>query len=326
MLNVHNADVYTDFNGLAKLKNEARNNSPEAIKEVAKQFESVFLNMVLKSMRQAKLSDGLLDNDQSEFYQDMYDQQLAIHLSGEPGIGLAELIARQLSPKQQDEGEPMDVEDYLNRSVAVTVKSPVKKSERIPFNDVRSTLDSGEEASEIAATTAATLKNVAEPPITSQEHFVARLRPYAEQAAAELGVDAGVLLAQSALETGWGKAVLKQADGSNSHNLFNIKADRSWRGRQLNQHTLEFSDGIGRQEVAVFRAYDSYQDSFKDYVRFIKTNPRYANAIKMAGNPERYMHELQRAGYATDPAYAAKVMRIYHGEAIGGGTAVVAMK
>lgn len=326
MLNVHNADVYTDFNGLAKLKTEAKNNSPEAIKEVAKQFESVFLNMVLKSMRQAKLSDGLLDNDQSEFYQDMYDQQLAIHLSGESGVGLAELIARQLSPKGQDEEEPMAVEDYLNRSVTPAVRPSMKKIEQIPVNDANSAVDSEEEAKGPSATLEAVVKNTNRRPITSPEQFVAHLRPYAEQAASELGVDAGVLLAQAALETGWGKAVLKHADGSSSHNLFNIKADRSWRGNQVSQKTVEFADGIGRQEMAAFRAYDSYRDSFEDYVGFIKNNPRYANAIKMAGNSERYMHELQRAGYATDPAYAAKVLRIYHGEAIGGGTAMVAMK
>ncbi|WP_031433585.1 flagellar assembly peptidoglycan hydrolase FlgJ [Methylomarinum vadi] len=326
MLNAHNADVYTDFNGLAKLKTEAKSNSPEAIKEVAKQFESVFLNMVLKSMRQAKLSDGLLDNDQSEFYQDMYDQQLAVHLSGEPGIGLAELIARQLSPKEQKQQESMDVEDYLNRSVAPAVRPPVKQSEQIPISAVNSAVDSVEEAGGPSATSDAAVKNVNERPLTSQAQFVAHLRPYAEQAASELGVDAGVLLAQAALETGWGKAVLKYADGSSSHNLFNIKADRSWRGNQVGHKTVEFADGIGRQEMAAFRAYDSYRDSFKDYVRFVKGNPRYANAMKMAGNPERYMHELQRAGYATDPTYAAKVMRIYHGQAIGGGSDVVAMK
>ncbi len=321
MLNVHKADVYTDFNGLAGLKKDARSDSPEAIKEVAKQFESVFLNMVLKSMRQAKLSDGLLDNDQSEFYRDMYDQQLAIHLSGEPGIGLAELIARQLSPKPQaqDRQQPMAAEDYLNRSVAVAVGPR-------PGAGKRPSSGAATPSVQPAQTPTEDVKNAAERPITNQQQFVARLRPHAERAAAELGVDAGVLLAQAALETGWGKAVLKSGDGDSSHNLFNIKADKRWQGRQVGQQTVEFVDGIGRQVMAAFRAYDSYRESFDDYVRFIKDNPRYGNALKMTDDPERYMRELQRAGYATDPAYAAKVMRIYRGDAIGGGAALVAMR
>jgi peptidoglycan hydrolase FlgJ len=122
MLTTENASVYTDFNGLAKLKQGAREQTPEAIKEVAKQFESVFLSMVLKSMRQAKLADGALDNNQSEFYRDMYDQQMAIHLAGKPGVGLADLIAQQLTPKQKnDEEEKMQAGDYLNLALGVLI-------------------------------------------------------------------------------------------------------------------------------------------------------------------------------------------------------------
>lgn len=310
MLNVPNADVYTDFNGLAKLKTQARNNAPEAIKEVAKQFESVFLTMVLKSMREAKLADGILDSNQSEFYRDMYDQQLAVHLSGEPGIGLAELIARQLSPKQQETGDKMDAADYLNRSVASAGRVTRKNVAPTNVNSTKSAVQTD---------------NIVEPEITSKDQFVQQLRPFAEKAAAELGVEANVLLAQAALETGWGKSVIKHGNGRNSFNLFNIKADRSWQGKQASRKTLEFEAGIGRQEIAAFRSYESYRESFDDYVHFIKTNPRYSNAIKMAAKPERYMHELQQAGYATDPKYASKVMRIYRDEAIQ-QPAVLAMK
>ncbi|MGZ5045339.1 MAG: rod-binding protein, partial [Methylobacter sp.] len=114
-----NADVYTDFNGLAKLKGQARKESPEALREVAKQFESIFLNNVLKSMREAKLADGAMDNDQSKFYNDMYDQQLAVHLSGSPGVGLADLIVKQLNPDKAKH-EKQEIEDYLNRSGGVS--------------------------------------------------------------------------------------------------------------------------------------------------------------------------------------------------------------
>jgi len=318
MLNVQNADVYTDFNGLAKLKNEARKNSPEAIKEVAKQFESIFLSKVLKSMRQAKLSDGIFDSDQSKFYQDMYDQQLALHLSGKPGLGLADLIARQLTPKVADPQNKMELEDYLKRSAVVAVNIiKTKKTVAAPERNI-------EKGSARAS------KNLSERPvdrpITGKEQFIKRLQPFARQAAFELGVDPNVLLSQAALETGWGKAVIKKSNGDSSFNLFNIKADKSWQGPQTRKSALEFESGIGRKKMAAFRAYDSYQSSFKDYVNFIKNNPRYANAIKMASNPERYMRELQQAGYATDPAYADKVMRIYHTKFGNSKPVVVASK
>lgn len=296
MLNVQNADVYTDFNGLAKLKTAAKKDNPDAIKAVARQFESLFLHRILKSMRQAKLADGIFDTDQSDFYRDMYDQQLALHLSGDPGTGLAEMIVRQLQPQASDTRQPLDNEAYLNRSVPV---APVPaRAGRIRPEDVRrpdngdTTLDSSHS-------------------ITGKAQFVGLLRPYAQQAAAELGVDADLLLAQAALETGWGRSVLKQSEGDSSFNLFNIKADSAWRGRKVWTKTLEFHDGIGRRERAAFRAYDSYQESFKDYVALIKRNPRYEQAVKMASDPSAYIGAIQRAGYATDPDYADKVMRIY---------------
>ncbi len=122
-----------------------------------------------------------------------------------------------------------------------------------------------------------------------------------------------VILAQAALETGWGRSLIKNSNGSNSFNLFNIKADKSWQGKQAQVATLEFDQGIAKKVNAGFRSYDSFEESFKDYVDFIKSNPRYGDALKKAGNAEQYMHELQRAGYATDPKYANKVMSIYQG-------------
>ena len=157
------------------------------------------------------------------------------------------------------------------------------------------------------------LKNDHSRPIHSAEDFVRQLHPYAEQAAKELGVEPKVLLAQAALETGWGRSLIKNSDGSNSFNLFNIKADKSWQGKQAQVSTLEFEQGIAKKVNAGFRSYASFQESFQDYVDFIKNNPRYGDALKQAGNGERYLHELQRAGYATDPNYANKVMSIYHG-------------
>ncbi len=299
MLNVENAAIYTDFNSLAKLKNEAKEKTPDAIKEVAKQFESIFVGMVLKSMRQAKLADGILDNSQSDFYRDMYDQQLSIHLSGNNGIGLAEVIERQLSPDQSVSiTKAQSIADYERRNLMLKAAKDSHKPEEIkPM-----------------------LESIATKSINSISDFVKQLRPYAEQAAKKLGVDANILLAQSALETGWGTSVIKSKDGSSSHNLFNIKADKSWHGAKTSIETLEYKEGVAKKEIAGFRSYNSYQESFDDYVDFIKTNPRYKTAIKMAEKAERYVHELQQAGYATDPHYADKVMEIYNSTAITGSS------
>lgn len=294
MLSAQDTKVYTDLNGLAKLKTEAKQKTPEAIKEVAKQFESVFVGMMVKSMRQASLAEGILDSSQSDFYRDMYDQQLSVHLAGEGGIGMADLIARQLSPNQSvDVVKNLSVEDYQRKGL---IKAVDKDNQDGVIKNHGNIVDNKS--------------------FTSAEDFVKKIRPYAEQAAQKLGVDVNVLLSQSALETGWGKAIIKNSDGSNSHNLFNIKADKSWLGQQAKVATLEFKDGVGKKEVAGFRSYSSYQESFEDYVDFIQTNPRYQTAIKMTDKPEQYMQQLQQAGYATDPNYAKKVMKIYKSQQI----------
>ena len=295
MFKVQDADIYTDFSSLAKLKKEAKDKTPEAIKAVAKQFESVFVGMMLKSMRQVKLADGILDSSQSDFYRDMYDQQLSIQLSGEQGMGLADVIERQLTP------DP---------------KSSVVKAQSIADYERRSLINHAAKNSHSNVEIGSMFTDLKHHSIGSAADFVNQLRPYAEQAAKKLGVDANILLAQSALETGWGKSVIKMSDGTSSFNLFNIKAGKSWGGEQAKVETLEYKEGIAKKEIAGFRAYESYQQSFDDYVDFIKTNPRYSNAIKMAENVEQYMHELQQAGYATDPSYADKVMKVYQSKVI----------
>jgi flagellar protein FlgJ len=332
MLNVDSASVYTDFNGLAKLKQGAREQSPEAIKEVAKQFESVFLSMVMKSMRQAKLSDGILDSQQSDFYRDMYDQQMAVNLAGKPGVGFADLIAKQLSPKKENQNqEKMEASDYLNRAAGAASRA-VQPRQNLAANlpsgkamDVSglSSLERSLARLETSQRAVAgqwqsiedewqAFKTGSDQPITSKQEFMNQLLPHAQQAASALGVDANLLLAQAALETGWGQAVIKNGQGETSFNLFNIKADKSWQGKQAKSVTLEFDGGVAKKEMAGFRSYDSYKASFEDYVNFIKSNPRYSEALKKTGNAAQYISELQQAGYATDPQYASKVMSIYN--------------
>jgi len=314
MLNAQQTDVYTDFSSLAKLRHEAKEKTPAAIKDVAKQFESVFVGMMLKSMRQAKLAEGILDSSQSDFYRDMYDQQLSIHLSGEQGLGLAEVIERQLTPDQSNSvSRQQSIADYERRNLVNSAakishdKAELEEENKVTHKAVEAKPQAGDV---VEIVTPIELK------INSASDFVKQLRPYAEQAAKKLGVDANILLAQAALETGWGKHVIKSADGQSSHNLFNIKADKSWKGQQTTVNTLEFKQGVAKKEMAGFRSYNSYQESFDDYVQFIQNNPRYKMAIKMAEKAERYMHELHQAGYATDPHYADKVIKIYHSKLV----------
>ena len=329
MLSTDTASVYTDFNGLDKLKQSAREQSPEAIKQVANQFESLFLNMVLKSMREAKLADGALDSKQEEFYQDMYDQQMALHLAGKPGIGLADLIVKQLTPKQKsDDDEKMQASDYLNRALAgngQVVKRPVNQSiqpsapvepmRESGLNRLQQTLEQMEQSQKLAEQwlTGTNGGEIA----TNKQIFMSQLHPYAQQAANDLGVDTNILLAQAALETGWGRSVIRNSKGESSFNLFNIKADKSWKGDQTRVSTLEYDGAVARREMAGFRSYASYKESFDDYVDFIKSNPRYGEALKKAGNAAQYVRELQKAGYATDPRYAEKIMSIYNDQIAG---------
>ncbi len=298
MLSADKTAVYTDFSGLAKLKAQARQESPAALQKVARQFESIFLNMVLKSMREAKLADGIMDSDQSRFFQDMYDKQLAVHLAGDGGIGLAGLIVRQLSPDKPSAGvRNQGLDAYRSQPV---MSGSVSRPLRQPGSEQISPQ----------------VKTAADRPITSAEQFVRQLSAEARQAGEQLGVDGRMLLAQAALESGWGAAVIGGKDGRSSYNLFNIKADKAWQGRRMKVASLEYEQGRAVKKQSAFRAYGSYRESFQDYVRFIRDNPRYQQALRHAGSARRYIQDLQQAGYATDPRYAEKVIKVFHSSAM----------
>ena len=258
--------VYTDFSGLTKLRASARENPEAALQDVARQFESIYLKMMLKSMREASFGDPLFDSQSSDTYREMFDNQLALQMSQGKGLGLAEMLVKQLR-----QSKTID-----NSSAAEPTVNATSKGQQFP----------------------------------SVNAFVEQLMPQAEKAAQELGTTAQVLLAQAALETGWGKHVLQRADGSNSFNLFNIKADSSWKGKSTVVNTLEFEQGKAINTQAAFRAYDSYAESFQDYVNFIKENPRYQDAVEHASNAQAYVNKVHGAGYATDPAYADKWLQI----------------
>jgi flagellar protein FlgJ len=326
--------VYTDFAGLSNLKLGAREQSPEAIKQVANQFEALFLGMMLKTMRQAKLADGIMDNQQSDMYQDMYDQQLATQLAGKPGLGIAEFILKQLNLKNKTNEKKLDATDYFgladdadNSATAISANRAASSTPNplalSGLNHLERTLAGVNSYRQTKANTWQNLddewqsqKLIDIPVISNKQEFISQLLPHAQQAAHTLGIDVNLILAQAALETGWGQAVIKNGQGNSSFNLFNIKADKSWQGKQTRALTVEYDGGVAKKEMAGFRSYNSYQESFNDYVNLIKSNPRYSEALKKAGNAQQYIHELQQAGYATDPKYAEKVMSIYTNQAV----------
>lgn len=289
--------VYNDLGGLASLK--ARSNGGDekgALKAAAKQFEAIFLNMMLKQMREASFGDPLFDSEAGDSYRSMFDQQLALNLSENGSLGIAKLIERQLgggkASNSVDDENPFKSFRFVAPQLNNNVTSNAPKS-----------FDNNGISSKQAQ-------------FTSPNDFVEKVWPYAEKAAEELGIPTETLVSQAALETGWGKFVMSHADGTPSYNLFGIKADSRWGGEQVSVQTTEYRDGVVQKERANFRSYDSIEQGFNDYVQFIKSSPRYAEALNNRGDAVSYLHNLQQGGYATDPAYANKIQGIMRGETL----------
>jgi len=292
-MNIDSSQVYTDFSGLAALRARAREDKDAALDEVSRQFESLFLQMMLKSMRDASLGGGLMDSKQSEFYRDMYDKQIAVDMAQKQGIGLADVLKRQLGGGISAQYSDLSPEEYLGMPITAR-----------PVN--------GADAATVAR------RSVDTPAAFdgSPEAFVDALWPVAEQAAAKINLPPEALLAQAALETGWGRHVMQHGTGDSSHNLFGIKADSRWQGDKVMVSTLEYRDGVALNTRANFRAYESFEHSFSDYVDFVQRNPRYQQALAQTNDPKAYFSALQEAGYATDPAYAQKIQRILDSESM----------
>ncbi|GAA3586385.1 MULTISPECIES: flagellar assembly peptidoglycan hydrolase FlgJ [Marinobacter] len=300
--------IYTDFGGLNALKAEARSDRKAALEEVAKQFEGLFLTEIMKSMRKANevFSEGnLLNSQQSKFYQDMFDNQLSLTLSDQ-GLGLSDTLVRQLSrqiPGMSAEGErraghKADIAAYDRSLPSLSRQLPERLAE----------------VKAVAASSAPATDSVLPSRFESPQQFVSQLLPLAEAAAADSGIDPRLMVAQAALETGWGRHMIEGEQGAPSFNLFGIKADGRWQGDSVNIATSEYRDGVRMSERAQFRAYPDYQASFHDYVDFLKSNPRYREVLASAEDPAQFADQLQAAGYATDPHYANKIRRIMAGE------------
>jgi len=304
------AAAYTDLASLEKIK--LMKDEKQALTEVAKQFEGIMMNMMLKSMRAANEvfgKDNFLSSNDTKFYQDMLDNQLSVTLSEGNGMGLAKMLVRQMTINSQHQ-DNNELDTYIPQ-----VLSPQPLDGHVKLDGHVNNKAISEAYGTVQATQSLII-DLGKTEFTSAEEFVEHMLPIAEKVSQQTGVDPRLLVAQAALETGWGKHQIKNEDGSTSHNLFGIKANNSWQGDRAKVMTSEYEQGSVKRINADFRAYSSYEESFKDYIGFISDNHRYRDAVKNAHDPSRYINELQQAGYATDPNYADKVMRIFSSDEV----------
>jgi flagellar protein FlgJ len=355
-------DSYLDPNSLNSIKAMGRDKDPQALKEVAKKFEAMFVQQMLKTMREANdvFSEGnMFDSQSTRFHRDMLDQQMVLNLTSGTGIGIADHFYKQMLQNYGGSMKPDDAQkidpDKLGELLTPVkhqkangqntdpaeadmldawINDFVRMRDSAQFQSVFSENDNTKSANDEKIPTEFNYAMIPgmlykPQPVVSrggqkasisstQENFVMLLRPHAEKAAAELQVNPDVLIAQVALETGWGKHVIHNKQGENSFNLFNIKAGNQWQGDKVNVNTLEFRDGIAANEKADFRKYTDYSESFSDYVRLMKNNPRYHRALNAGDNSSAYADALQSAGYATDPHYAKKIKQLLNSDVLKG--------
>ncbi len=259
----------TDFNQYTGMRAAAERNDPAVLRDVANQFEALFVQQMLKSMRDASLGDPLLGNDQHDMYREMMDQQLAVEMSSGKGIGLADMLVRQLGGAAAAKLSPPDRDFPIRAQPANTWSDP--------------------------------------------ESFAKDVWPHAERAGKRLGVAPEAILAQAALETGWGKHVMPDVQGGNSFNLFGIKAGSSWHGYTAMRRTIEFEGGVPQYQRATFRAYNDIASTMDDYTSFLVDNPRYERVVGRGDDTDGFAEALQQSGYATDPQYARKLKNVLEG-------------
>ncbi|MCD8514550.1 MAG: flagellar assembly peptidoglycan hydrolase FlgJ [Burkholderiaceae bacterium] len=275
-----------DTKSLDQLNSLAGRDSRAALQETARQFEALFMRQLLKSMREATMKSGLMDNEATNLGTQLLDEQLALKMTGLPG-GLSEMIERQLM--QQGVTAPAGLAGPMAPQPAAaplaSVANPVASGSRVTGQAVPQ-------------------------PTPAQAQFVSQHRAAAMQVERESGIPAAFMIGQAAHETGWGRSPIRNADGSSSFNLFGIKAGPSWRGRVAEITTTEYINGEPRRVTARFRAYESYAESFRDYARLISQSPRYTQVMQSLYSPRSFSEQLQAAGYATDPRYAEKLTRV----------------
>ncbi|KTF19584.1 flagellar assembly peptidoglycan hydrolase FlgJ [Pseudoalteromonas sp. 10-33] len=302
---------FFDLGNLDSLRKEALSSgdastdaSKAALKKAAAQFEAIFTQMLLKSMRKANEAfedkESPLNSSSVKFFEDMHDQQLSTELSSNGSLGLADLIVQQLSPdgKTFMPGSVLrTTNDFLSDMRAGSSLPHTQNEENAAINVQNNKADSK-------------VPEASSAPFESTEEFVTTVWEHAKTAAQKIGLNPAVMVAQAALETGWGKHIINKSDGNSSNNLFNIKSDKSWDGEKASKVTLEFEEGTPVKKQASFRAYDSIKESVNDFVDFLTQNPRYQEALQNTAKPSDFLDSLQRAGYATDPNYADKIKKV----------------
>ncbi|MEM6639224.1 MAG: flagellar assembly peptidoglycan hydrolase FlgJ [Pseudomonadota bacterium] len=266
----------------------------DSLRAVAEQFEALFTHMLFKNMRAGSLGDGLFDSEQGKLYQDMMDREMADALSRQGGLGIADMLVQQLGSGATQTAAPLQAKTSTEMTLPQRAL-PVRR-----HNIASSSM------------AAAQARQPTDGEANTAIEFVKSVWPLAKRAAGALGISPKVIVAQAALETGWGRHVIQHDDGRSAHNLFGIKADRLWQGERVSVATTEVLGGVARRVMAAFRAYASPAEGIEDYKRLMST-PRYREALDTQGNERAFAEAIQNAGYATDPAYADKILAIANG-------------
>nr|WP_315218674.1 flagellar assembly peptidoglycan hydrolase FlgJ [uncultured Duganella sp.] len=306
-----------DVKDMGALRQSAKSGSAESLKTASTQFEAMFVNMMMKSMRDASPQDGMMNSEQTKMFTTMLDQQTSQNIA-KKGIGLSDVLIRQLTKTADAKalaiGGAGDSANGANAGsfsgVASLMDAKLQKAIAAAGGagaaNVAPKAGSVDDNSAVPATVIGNRGSQA-PHVRS---FQEKLSSHAEEASLATGIPAKFMLGQAALESGWGKREIKGRDGTNSHNLFGIKAGAGWTGKTVDATTTEYVNGKAQTRVEKFRAYDSYADSFKDYAKLLSNNPRYEKVLASAGDASSFAQGLQKAGYATDPHYAAKLTSI----------------
>ena len=296
-----NAGLTMDVRSLERLKSSSSASPKSAIRETAKQLESLFMQELMKSMRASTMSTGMLDNQATEMGTSMLDTQFAGQMTGRPG-GLSDLIVRQLERQMGIKNGAASGDASAGAANGTDALHGLSMS---PALGQRSAAAAAPAAADAAGAPATGNQR-----LSASEQFIRKHQAAAQEAQAATGMAASHILGQAALESGWGKHEIKMKDGSSSHNLFGIKATPGWTGKVAEVTTTEYVGGVAHKVTAKFRAYDSYADAFKDHARLLSQSPRYSQTVAQADTASGFAKGLQKAGYATDPAYADKLTKV----------------
>lgn len=309
----------SDTQSIQGLKGRLRTDREAGIREAAQQFEALFLQMMLKSMRDTTEQDGLLDSDATRFFTGMLDEQLAKNLSKQGGLGLAKMLETQLGrPMNRGTDDLPAMEESTMHTMVENMANPPASFagqymdlSPIALQNLTAAMDRASLARQTYSDVPEVKGSVDEQEMTPRE-FARAMWPHAVEASRRTGIPPQFLIAHAALESGWGRRDIRNADGSPSFNLFGIKAQETWHGKSVEINTTEYVNGFPVKERARFRSYDSYGEAFADYARLLADNPRYGGVIGSQSGTE-FARRLQQAGYATDPKYAEKLSAIIDG-------------